>query len=75
MKLPPGATLFVDDRRSPSADPVRRFTTPPLPAGREFSYLLRVEQARDGQPSRMTERVTFRAGEETEVDFTSLGGR
>jgi uncharacterized protein (TIGR03000 family) len=75
VKLPPGATLYVDDRKSPSADPVRRFTTPPLPAGKEFSYLLRVEQTRDGQPERMTERVTFRAGEETVVDFTSLGGR
>lgn len=76
VKVPPGATLYVDDRKSPSMDPVRRFTTPPLPAGREFSYLLRVEQpTRDGQPERMTERVTFRAGEETTIDFTTVGGR
>jgi uncharacterized protein (TIGR03000 family) len=73
VKLPPGATLYVDDRKSPSAAPVRSFSTPPLPAGREFAYLIRAEVLRDGRPESFTQKVPFRAGERVEVDFTSLG--
>jgi uncharacterized protein (TIGR03000 family) len=73
VKLPPGATLYVDDRRSPSKDPVRQFATPPLPAGREFAYLLKAEVIRDGRPESLTQKVPFRAGERVVVDFTALG--
>jgi uncharacterized protein (TIGR03000 family) len=73
VKLPPGAALYVDDRKSPSAEPVRSFSTPPLPAGREFAYLLKAEIVRNGQPESLTQKVPFRAGERVIVDFTSLG--
>jgi uncharacterized protein (TIGR03000 family) len=73
VKLPAGATLYVDDRKNPSAEPVRRFTTPPLPAGREFGYLLKAEVVRNGQPETLTQKVAFRAGEQVVVDLTSLG--
>lgn len=73
VKLPVGAALYVDSTRNPSTEPVRRFTTPPLPAGREFAYLLRVEVTRNGQPEQLIQKVTFRAGEHSEVDFTALG--
>ncbi len=73
VKLPPGATLYVDDRKSPSQDPVRSFATPPLPAGREFAYLIKAEVVRNGQPETLTQKVPFRAGERVVVDFTSLG--
>jgi uncharacterized protein (TIGR03000 family) len=70
VKLPPGAILYVDDKKSPSNEPVRQFTTPPLPTGREFSYLLRAEIVRNGQTETFTQKVPFRAGERVEVDFT-----
>jgi uncharacterized protein (TIGR03000 family) len=73
VKLPPGATLYVDDRKSPSQDPVRSFATPPLPTGREFAYLLKAEVIRNGQPETLTQKVPFRAGERVVVDFTALG--
>jgi uncharacterized protein (TIGR03000 family) len=73
VKVPAGATLYVDNTRNPATDPVRRFTTPPLPAGREFAYLLRVEVMRNGQPEQLIQKVSFRAGEHTEVDFSALG--
>jgi uncharacterized protein (TIGR03000 family) len=73
VKLPPGATLYVDDRKSPSQEPVRSFATPPLPAGREFAYLIRAEVTRNGQPETLTQKVPFRAGERVVVDFTALG--
>ena len=71
VKLPPGATLFVDDRKSPSSEPVRQFSTPPLPTGRDFSYLMRAEIVRNGQTETFTQKVPFRAGERVDVDFTS----
>jgi len=73
VKLPAGAALFVDDRKSPSTDPVRQFSTPPLPAGREFAYLMKMEIIRNGQPETFTQKVPFRAGERVEVDFSSIG--
>ena len=73
VKLPAGATLFVDDRRSPSKEPVRSFSTPPLPSGREFAYVIKAEVVRNGQPETLTQKVPFRAGERVVVDFTSLG--
>lgn len=73
VKLPPGATLYVDDRKNASADAVRRFTTPPLPAGREFGYLLKAEVVRNGQPEALIQKVAFKAGEQVVVDFTTLG--
>ena len=72
VKLPPGATLYVDDRKSPSQELVRSFSTPPLPAGREFAYLIKAELVRNGQPESFTQKVPFRAGERVVVDFTSL---
>ncbi len=73
VKLPAGATLFVDDRKSPSSEPVRRFNTPPLPAGRDYAYLMRAEIVRNGQTETFTQRVPFRAGERVDVDFSGIG--
>jgi uncharacterized protein (TIGR03000 family) len=70
VKLPPGATLFVDGQKSSSNEPFRQFTTPALPTGREFAYLLRAEVVRNGQTETFTQKVPFRAGERVEVDFT-----
>lgn len=72
VKLPPGATLYVDDRKSPSDEPVRQFSTPPLPSGREFAYLLKAEVVRDGRPESLIQKVPFRAGERVTVDFTGI---
>lgn len=73
VKLPADATLYVDDRKSPSKDPVRSFATPPLPTGKEFAYVIKAEVIRNGQPETVTQKVPFRAGERVVVDFTSLG--
>jgi uncharacterized protein (TIGR03000 family) len=73
VKLPAGASLYVDDKKSPSAEPVRRFSTPPLPGGREFAYLMRAEVVRDGRTETFTQKVPFKAGERVEVDFTGVG--
>jgi uncharacterized protein (TIGR03000 family) len=67
--VPAGTTLFVDDRKATVGDGVREFTTPPLPAGQEFGYVMKAERVRNGQPESQIQRVTFRAGELVTVDF------
>ncbi len=72
VKLPVGATLFVDGKKNDRTGLVREFTTPPLTAGQEFSYLMKAEVQRNGQPESQSTKVTFRAGELVTVDFTAI---
>jgi uncharacterized protein (TIGR03000 family) len=72
IKLPQNATLFIDGVKNDRTELEREFTTPPLPTGREFSYLLKVETIRDGRPEEITQKVVFRAGESVPVDFTGI---
>jgi uncharacterized protein (TIGR03000 family) len=70
VRLPPGAVLYVNEQPVPAAaTTVRRFVTPPLPVGQEYAYLLRVEYQRSGQREILSQRVTFRAGEQLELSF------
>jgi uncharacterized protein (TIGR03000 family) len=77
LKIPAGATLYIDDKKKDGSDAVREFTTPPLPAGKEFAYVVTVEITRNGLPERLMEKVTFRAGDNVTRDFATLmpGGR
>jgi len=72
VKVPAGATLYVDDKKNGSTDAVRTFTTPPLPTGREFAYNFKVETTRNGLPESLSQKVAFRAGEQLTVDLTQL---
>jgi uncharacterized protein (TIGR03000 family) len=72
VKLPPGATLYVDDKKSNVTTPVRQFTTPPLPAGKEFAYVMKAEVVRDGRPEYVMQKVSFKAGDQLTVDFTDM---
>ena len=71
VKLPAGATLFVDGKKNDRTELVREFNTPPLPPGQDYAYIMKAEMMRGGQPESQTIKVTFRAGEITPVDFTN----
>ena len=71
VKLPPGATLYVDDKKNSSGEPVRQFTTPPIPAGKEYAYNMKAEVIRDGRPETITQKVSFKAGDKLVVDLTA----
>jgi uncharacterized protein (TIGR03000 family) len=71
VKLPPGATLYVDDKKSPGSEPVRQFTTPPIPTGKEYAYSMKAEIIRDGRPETITQKVSFKAGDKFTVDLTA----
>lgn len=70
VKLPENATLYIDGKKNEKAGKLREFTTPPLPFGKEFSYSLKLEKNRNGQPEELLQKVVFQAGETVTVDFT-----
>ncbi len=70
VKLPLGATLYVDARRNDRPGPVREFTTPVLKKGELYTYTLRVEWRNDGRTESEERKVEFMAGELHTVDFT-----
>jgi uncharacterized protein (TIGR03000 family) len=74
VKLPPGATLYIDGRKNERAELIREFTTPPIPFGQEYAYVMKAERLRNGIPESQTMKVPFRAGETQQVDFTIWPG-
>lgn len=74
VKVPANGTLYIDGRKNEKSGTERQFTTPPLPAGKEFSYAMKLELVRNGQTEEVTQKVAFRAGEIVVVDFTEAAG-
>ena len=75
VKLPAGATLFVDSKKNDRTDTVREFTTPVLKKGELYAYKLRLDWSRNGQPESEERKVEFMAGEMHTVDFTPTAYR
>ncbi len=72
VKLPESGTLFIDGKKHDKTGTERQFTTPPLPAGKEFAYSMKLEMVRNGQPEEVTQKVIFHAGEVLTVDFSDM---
>jgi uncharacterized protein (TIGR03000 family) len=79
VSLPANATLTIDDAATTSTASTRVFTSPVLPAGREFHYTLKAQIVRDGQSVVVTKEITVRAGETThatlEAGLASVASR
>jgi uncharacterized protein (TIGR03000 family) len=69
VSLPANATLTIDDAATTSTASPRVFTSPVLPAGKDFHYTLKAQYVRAGQPVVLSREVTVRAGEETRVNL------
>jgi uncharacterized protein (TIGR03000 family) len=69
VSLPADAKLLVDDALTTSTSSLRRLTSPELAPGKEYHYTLKAQIVRDGQTLTAVERITVRAGEETEVSL------
>jgi len=69
VSLPVDATLTIDGHATRSTSSLRRFETPALPAGQEFTYKLRASVVRDGAERAMTQHVKVIGGKETPVNM------
>jgi uncharacterized protein (TIGR03000 family) len=67
------AKLFVDGEPVTMTAASRSFLTPQLAPGNDYYYTFKAEAVRDGQTVTETKRVTFRAGDVAQVNFTTLG--
>ena len=77
VKLPTDARLFADARPLSLTGPERKFVSPELPSGQEFTYRFRAEYERDGETVSVTKKVPVRAGSSVTVEFadSDLEGR
>jgi uncharacterized protein (TIGR03000 family) len=73
IKAPTDVRVSVDGQATPRNAAEETFTTPDLEPGRSYEYLFKAEAVRDGKPVSRTKRVTVRAGQRSEADFSDLG--
>lgn len=73
IRVPESARLFFSDAPTQQTGTTRTFATPPLAAGRKYSYDIRAELVRNGQKIKRTKHVAFAAGQTVEVDFADFG--
>ncbi|MBY0513345.1 MAG: TIGR03000 domain-containing protein, partial [Gemmataceae bacterium] len=57
VRLPADARLFAEGNLLRLGGTERRFVSPPLPAGQEFTYRFKVEYDRDGETVSVTKKV------------------
>lgn len=67
VSLPADAKLIIDGQTTTQTTGTRTFRTPGLEEGYQYSYDLVAEVVREGRTERITQRVTFRAGQEARV--------
>jgi len=71
VNLPADAQLTFDGEQTKSTSARRIFVTPELKPGTEYSYVLKAQTLRDGQPVVLGEKkVTLHAGDTTEVTLS-----
>jgi uncharacterized protein (TIGR03000 family) len=72
IRVPADAVIFVDDQMNDVRSTVREFRTPQLPKGKTFGYQFRAEVMREGKKVSQVQSVTFKAGENVNVDFRDM---
>lgn len=74
VHLPADATLTINTvPMTGSTADTRKFYSPPLQPGQDYSYVLQAQIARGGQTWVTNSRVIVRAGQETEVNLAIPG--
>ncbi len=72
VKAPADVKITVNGHATSRRSTEETFLTPHLPVGKTFAYVFSAEVMRDGEKITKTERITVRAGEKSEVDFSNL---
>jgi uncharacterized protein (TIGR03000 family) len=67
--VPPDAQVTVQGVPVAGSGTLRRFRSPPLEPGQEYTYTITAEWAKDGVPVTRTRQVGVRAGQQVVVNF------
>jgi len=70
VRVPADAAVSIGDVPTTQKGAERQFITPPLPAGRNFYYVLKASWTENGQAKSETREVLVKAGARAVVDFT-----
>jgi uncharacterized protein (TIGR03000 family) len=73
VHMPENASLSIEDQQTQQRSGTRVFTSPPLEAGKTYTYTLRAEMTRDGRTIHETKNVDVRAGQSSEVTMNPGG--
>jgi uncharacterized protein (TIGR03000 family) len=73
VHVPAQAEIWFDGQKTAQTGSDRRFISPPLAPGHDYSYQLRVRWVEGGSPVEQTRRLSVRAGDRINLDFP--GGR
>ena len=71
IMVPADAEVWFDGAKTTQTGPDREFVSPPLRAGQSYSYDVRARWKEGGREFDRTRRVTFYAGDELTLDFTT----
>jgi uncharacterized protein (TIGR03000 family) len=69
MRVPENAQVWFDDRPTTRQGTERDFVSPPLSAGRYFTYRVRVQWMEGGRPVSEERNVTVSAGDRVDLSF------
>jgi uncharacterized protein (TIGR03000 family) len=73
VQAPAGAEVWFDDAKTSSTGAFRRFVSPPLTAGIEFHYDVRVRWTEDGRPVERTQRLAVHSGARIALEYAGAG--
>lgn len=71
VRLPAAAALSIESKPTTLSGAERVFESPPLPAGKKFTYTLTATWEESGKSRSSTRTVTVQGGERTVVDFNT----
>jgi uncharacterized protein (TIGR03000 family) len=71
VRLPAMAELQIDGQKTRSTGPMRRYTSPPLEPGQQYTYELRAKWMQNGREMTRTRTVEVRPGQVVNVDLLS----
>ena len=69
VTVPADAEIWIEGSRTARTGPQRRFVSPPLAPGRDYTYDFRVSWNRDGREVTSTRRITVHAGDVVNLTF------
>jgi uncharacterized protein (TIGR03000 family) len=69
LRVPADAEVWFNGAKTKQTGTLRYFFSPPLTAGKDYSYQVQVRWRKDGKPIEQKRRIGVRAGESLQLDF------
>ncbi len=70
LRVPKDAEIWVNGVKTKQSGESRYFFSPPLVAGKKYSYQVRLRWMKDGKPVEETQHILVQAGQTIRRDFT-----